>query len=109
MFTKNSEEEYILRYLANEENNLRFLLEHSYDSWAEPYLKIAAKRCSESERYSYFFLYHYCERHWAKQYLESAISNVAKTLPKYYMEEWADKYPEYIITAAYLLGDKIDK
>ena len=90
--------------LTAEKSSLGFLLNFQDKPWAKPYLDKAAKLAAERE--SYGFLLNFQDKPWAQPYLKTAAEKLAKINPEYYMENLAQDYPEYIVTAAYSLGDK---
>jgi protoheme ferro-lyase len=90
--------------LAAEKSSYGFLYRFEDKPWAKPYLDKAAKLAAERE--SYGFLCDFYNKPWAEPYLKTAIEGCAKNNPEYYMENFAQDYPEYIVAAAYSLGDK---
>ena len=90
--------------LAAEKESYNFLHSLEDKPWAQPHLDKAAKLTAENDSFDFLSRFH--DKPWARPYLKTAAEKLAKINPEYYMENLAQDYPEYIVTAAYSLGDK---
>ena len=81
-----------------------FLNYFSHKPWAQPYIEEAAKEAAKVNPIR--FLINFSNKPWAQPYIDDAAKGTAKKEPEYFMEKWADRFPQYINLALFALGSE---
>jgi len=58
------------------------------------------------KKYAFDFINHFSDEPLTQPYIDEAVKEVAKRHPKYFLEKWADRFPQAINFALFALGNK---
>ena len=58
------------------------------------------------EKDPFYFLYYFSDKPWAQPYIDEAAKEVAKLDPEYFLEEWANRFPQGIDLALFALKNE---